>query len=254
MPFELPDAICFRVTRSCNARCSFCLAPPDGSHPDETELRLRLDWLLERGVRSIQFCGGEPTLHPALPQLLAHVHGRGAKTSLSTNAISLPDGLLPQLRATGTRVRVSLHGDRSQHDAIVGSGCYDLTTRNLRRLLAAGVSTSLQTTVVSGGSRVVEWAARFCLEHGVRRLGVLPFLPRGRGAERRGEFGLSASERSSLRELVALKRREYSGRLDLRWLDFTARSIPVVETDGRVVLEGATEAMDRLLCTIPGAA
>jgi hypothetical protein len=50
---------------------------------------------------------------------------------------------------------------------------------------------------------------------------------------------------------VAQKRREVSGRLDLRWLDLTARPILVVEADGRVLLEGASEAMDRLICEIP---
>ena len=253
MPFKLPASICFRITRSCNAHCSFCLAPPDGSHPDQAALRFRLDWLIDRGVRSIQFCGGEPTTHPALPQLIAHVHARGVKTSLCSNALAITGALLPLLRGTQTRVRVSLHGNRSHHDAIVGAGCHDLTTHNLRRLLAAGVSTSLQTTVVSGGSMAVEWTASFCLEQGVGRLSVLPFIPRGAGKEQRAKFALSESERRALRDLVALKRRELSGRLDLRWLDFTAGSIPVVEPDGRLLLEGATEAMDRLLCIIPDA-
>lgn len=248
---KLPPTVCFRVTRNCNAHCSFCLAPPDGWHPGESLLRLRLDWLLDRGVRSIQFCGGEPTIHEALPRLIAHAHGRGAKTVLSTNAIVISDPLLPLLRASATRVKVSLHGDRDHHDAIVGAGCYRLTTRNIDRLLAAGVATSLQTTVVAGAGFAVESVAGFCLERGVRRLSVLPFLPRGRGRVRRGEFGLSCAERLALRDLVALKRRELSGRLDLRWLDFTARPIVVVEADGRVVLEAATEAMDRLLCEIP---
>ena len=55
----------------------------------------------------------------------------------------------------------------------------------------------------------------------------------------------------ALRELVAQKRRALTGRLDLRWLDFTARPILVVEADGRVILESATEAKDVLICHIP---
>jgi hypothetical protein len=30
---RLPEVVCFRVTRYCNAACGFCLAPPDGAHP-----------------------------------------------------------------------------------------------------------------------------------------------------------------------------------------------------------------------------
>lgn len=251
MSLDLPPVICFRVTRCCNANCGFCLAPPDGVHPDGATLTQRLDWLLSRGVKTIHFCGGEPTIHPALPLLLAHLHARGGKPRLTTNAIEISDVLLRVLRATGTLVKVSLHGDQDHHDALVGVKAFDLTTRNLRRLIAAGIPTSVQTTVVAGGTWVVDWVAGFCLESGVRRLSILPFIPRGSGLSRRSEYGLSSSQRRELRDLVTRKRRALNGRLDLRLLDFTARPIHVVETDGGVILEGATETMDKVLCRIP---
>lgn len=248
---DLPPVVCFRVTRSCNARCGFCLAPPDGNHAAEAALRHRLDWLLSRGVKTIHFCGGEPTIYGALPRLLAYVHERRGSTKLTTNAILVSDALVQVLSETATQVKVSLHGDREHHNQIVGREAFDHTTRNLRRLLAAGVATSVQTTVVAGDTWTVDWVAGFCLEIGVRRLSILPFIPRGGGHARRDEYGLSSSERRALRELVARKRRALNGRLDVRWLDFTARPVHVVEPDGRVVLEGATEGMDKVLCHIP---
>jgi MoaA/NifB/PqqE/SkfB family radical SAM enzyme len=251
MRLEFPPVVCFRVTRNCNARCGFCLAPPDGTHPPAAALTYRLDWLLSRGVKTIHFCGGEPTIHAALPQLLEHVHTLRGKTRLTTNAITISDTLLAALRAAGTQVKVSLHGDRDHHNKIVGRDAFDQTTTNLRRLIAARVSTSIQTTVVASGTWVVDWIADYCLEVGVRRLSILPFIPRGSGSGRRGEYELSSYERRKLRAHVAEKRRLLSGRLDLRWLDFTARPIHVVEPDGKVVLEGPTEAMDELLCQIP---
>lgn len=247
----LPQTICFRVTRHCNARCGFCLAPPDGTNTAADLLAERIDWLLARGVKTIHFCGGEPTIHPALPQLIAHVRARGGKSKLTTNGIKLSDALLSALRATRTQVKISLHGDRAHHDRMVGREAFDDTTRNLSRLVAAGVFTSVQTTVVAGGAWVVDWVAEFCLEARVRRLSILPFIPRGSGYERRDEYGLSSAERRALREQVKAKRRALNGRLDMRWLDFTARPIHVVEPDGRVVLEGATERMDEVVCHIP---
>jgi MoaA/NifB/PqqE/SkfB family radical SAM enzyme len=153
----LPEVVCFRVTRYCNARCGFCLAPPDGSHPDAESLTERMDWLLARGVRTIHFCGGEPTIHPALIRLIEHVHIHGGKTRLTTNGIAMPDDLIAALRRWRTGVKVSLHGDREHHDKMVGCKAYDCTTESLRRLVAAGVSTSVQTTVVAGGLWVVDW-------------------------------------------------------------------------------------------------
>jgi MoaA/NifB/PqqE/SkfB family radical SAM enzyme len=251
VPLGLPESICFRVTRYCNARCGFCLAPPDGAHPDVATLTRRLDWLLSRGVKTIHFCGGEPTIHPGLPVLLEYVHAQGGHIKLTTNGITLPDGLLPILRATDTQVKISLHGNREHHDAMVGRKAFEHTTRNLKRLVAAGIQTSVQTTVVAGAQEVVEWVAGFCLENKVRRLSIMPFIPRGHGLSRRDEYELSLVQRRVLREFVAQKRRRLSGRLDLRWLDFSARPIHVVEADGRVILESATEGNDVVLYQIP---
>ena len=252
MDLHLPPMICFRVTRYCNARCGFCLAPPDGAHPSAAVLAQRIDWLMARGVKTIHFCGGEPTIHPALPELLGYLHARGGHSHLTTNGIALPELLLPALRAAGTRVKVSLHGAKQHHDAIVGRAAFDLTTLRLRRLLAAGIPAAVQTTVVAGGQWVLDWVAEFCLDARVRQLSILPFIPRGSGYRTQGEYGLTPAQRAQLRESVRRKRRALNGRLDVRWLDFSSRPLHVVEADGRVVLEGATESMDALLCTIPG--
>jgi MoaA/NifB/PqqE/SkfB family radical SAM enzyme len=251
MPHDLPSRVCFRVTRACNARCSFCLAPPLGLTPAVSILKQRIDWLLNRGVDTIHFCGGEPTIHPGLPELVQHVHACHKHSKLTTNAISLPDDLVPILRSANTLVKVSLHGDREHHDQILGRAAFEHTTKNIRRLITAGVSTSVQTTVIARATWVVDWVSGFCLEAGVRRLSFLPFIPRGSGYERRMEYGFTSAERRELRDHVARLRRSLGHRLEVRWLDFTARPIHVVEPDGKVILEGATEALDKILYEIP---
>jgi MoaA/NifB/PqqE/SkfB family radical SAM enzyme len=248
---SLPRSVCFRVTRFCNARCGFCLAPPDGSHPGFEVLTQRIDWLQARGVNGIHFCGGEPTIHPALPDLLHYTRTIGGSTKLTTNGIEMSKVLLNALRATRTEVKVSLHGDRDQHNAITGCDAFDRTTKNLRLLVAAGIPTSIQTTVVRDSEHVVEWVASFCLNAGIRKLSILPFIPRGDGSAQRETYELSDSHRRRLRDQVGATRRALSGQLDVRWLDFTAQPLHVVEADGRVILEGATESRDQLLCRIP---
>jgi MoaA/NifB/PqqE/SkfB family radical SAM enzyme len=251
MRMNFPDTICFRVSRSCNARCGFCLAPADGTTADETTLMHRIDWLLSRGVNNIHFCGGEPTIHPSLPGLLSHIHARGGKNRITTNAIEISDQVLSAFRATRTHVKVSLHGDRGHHNQMVGCNAFDKTVNNLRCLIASGVPTSVQTTVVAEGAWVVDWVIDFCIAMRVPRLSVLPFIPRGNGYNLREQYGLSISRRSALHDLVKKRRRALNSRLDLRWLDMTARRIHVVEVDGRILLEGSTEARDDLVCQIP---
>lgn len=247
-----PDVICFRVTRHCNARCGFCLSPPDGFHPDTATLVQRINWLRTQGVKRIHFCGGEPTIHPALGDLIEHVHALGGRSLLTTNGIAIQDELISVLSAHHTRVKVSLHGDEAHHDRIVGCKAFSSTTGNLRRLLQAGVPTSIQTTVVSGGEWVIEWVADFCRGFGVRTLSILPFIPRGSGSHRHEQYELSDADRSRLHELVRKKRKALAGVLDIRWLDFSSRPVMVAEASGRLVLEGATERLDQIICEMPG--
>jgi MoaA/NifB/PqqE/SkfB family radical SAM enzyme len=95
--------------------------------------------------------------------------------------------------------------------------------------------------------------AEYCLKLGVKRLSILPFIPRGSGLQTEDRYGLAVAQRNQLRERVRRKRHALLGRLDVRWLDFGSQPLPVVEADGRVVLERASEALDTVLAVIPGA-
>jgi MoaA/NifB/PqqE/SkfB family radical SAM enzyme len=212
--------------------------------PDHATLSHRLEWLLAHGVKTIHFCGGEPTIHPALPDLLKQVHASGGKSRITTNAIEISEATIAALRAASIHTKVSLHGDRAHHNKMVGCEAFDRTVGNLHRLIACRVPTSIQTTVVADGMWVVDWMIDFCLENGILRLSILPFLPRGRGFQRRETYGLSSSQLSNLTNHVKKKRRELCPRLDLRWLNLTAHRLHVVEVDGRIVLEGTTDASD----------
>jgi MoaA/NifB/PqqE/SkfB family radical SAM enzyme len=240
-----PASVCFRVTRFCNARCGFCLAPPDGGvHPSFESLQQRIDWLFAAGVRTIHFCGGEPTIHHDLPKLIRYVHEQGKKSKLTTNGILISEDLIHALQECKTEVKVSVHGPSKHHNEIVGVSAFDKVISNLQRLISARVKTSIQTTIVTGHLDVADWAIQFCLESGLKRISFLPFIPRGRGNETRGKYELSQSERRQLKELVKQKRRKLSSRLDIRLNDFNSTPIHVMESDGRFVRESATEARD----------
>ena len=247
----LPHMICFRVTRFCNARCGFCLAPPDGGiHPPFEILKDRIDWVFANGVKTIHFCGGEPTIHHHLPELIRYVDKQGRKSKLTTNGISISEELIRTLRSCNTAVKVSLHGPAEHHNDVVGLDAFDRTTSGIQRLIAAGVSTSVQTTIVNGHLDVIDWVIKFCLDNKIKLVSFLPFIPRGNGKENRGKYELSYDERRYLYNRVRQEKLKFGRRLDIRLLDFNSQSIHVVESDGRVVLEAATESRDVLLYTI----
>lgn len=248
----LPAMICFRVTRFCNARCGFCLAPPDGGiHPSVTVLKERIDWLFKNGVKTIHFCGGEPTIHHGLPELIQHVENCGKKSKITTNGIAVSDELIDVLARCNTEIKVSLHGPQEHHDNIVGKIAFEKTKASIKKLLLKGIRTSVQCTIVSGCLDVVEWNIKFCLENRIKRLTFLPFIPRGEGYVNSDKFELNAAERYYLYSLIREKRRSLLSMIDIRLLDFNVRPIHVVEPDGRLLLEGNTESSDVLLYTIP---
>jgi MoaA/NifB/PqqE/SkfB family radical SAM enzyme len=248
----LPPMICFRVTRFCNARCGFCLAPPDGGiHPPVTVLKERIDWLFKNGVKTIHFCGGEPTIHHGLPELIQYVENCGKKSKITTNGIAISDELVNVLERCNTEIKVSLHGPKEHHDEIVGKIAFENTTASIKKMRSKGIPTSVQCTIVSGHLDVIEWNIRFCLENNITRLTFLPFIPRGEGYINSKKYELSVNERNTIYSLIKEKRRSLLSRIDIRLLDFNLRPIHVVEPDGRVLLEGNTENRDILLHTIP---
>jgi MoaA/NifB/PqqE/SkfB family radical SAM enzyme len=248
---SLPAMICFRVTRFCNAKCGFCLAPPDGGvHPAVEDLKYRIHWLRTNGVKTIHFCGGEPTIHKDLHELLYYVHTLGGKSKMTTNGMLLSDALLTALQQCHTEVKVSLHGNAQQHNRILGRDAFDKNIDTIKKLVKAKVYVSIQTTIVTGHLDVVEWVINFCIQNGIKKVSFLPFIPRGVGNANRTVFALTSKERRDLGIAITDKRKTYNNRLDVRLLDFNARPIHVVEPDGAIILEGAMEAMDKVLYRI----
>lgn len=115
------------VTDRCNFRCLYCM-PVEGLPWLQRETLLTDDEIVDvvrqlaaLGLRRIRITGGEPTLRPGLPALIARM--RAAATlddvSLSTNGVRLA-GVARELRAAGVdRVNVSVDSLRPERIAAV---------------------------------------------------------------------------------------------------------------------------------------
>ncbi len=79
-----------RLNTRCNARCAFCSSHgvlPD-LVPDAAAAARRLREAREAGAAGVAFTGGEPTLEPALPELIAQARALGYPTiELQTNGM-----------------------------------------------------------------------------------------------------------------------------------------------------------------------
>jgi MoaA/NifB/PqqE/SkfB family radical SAM enzyme len=245
-----PSSVCVRVTRACNARCRFCLAPPTGDAVAYGDLVRGFEWLAGLGVAKVHLCGGEPTIRRDLPEIIDAVDRLGFRCALTTNGILLRAALLKRLKSAGVTVKVSVHGPAPIHDSMLGVECYDKVTGNIRMLRSAGVSVALQTVVTRRWPDAYRHSIAFCLEVGIGKLALMPFVPRGRGVGTAGEYQLSPAQRAEFLGGIADARHRLAGRLDVRLVDLWTRDYYVVETDGQLSIQRETDAADTTVTSV----
>jgi len=101
-------AVCnIAVTTACNAACGFCGYARDREvaggriRADAGRVCRGLETLWRRGVRYVTFTGGEPTLHPDLPAMIARARGLGMRASVVSNGATLRPEMVARLADAG---------------------------------------------------------------------------------------------------------------------------------------------------------
>ena len=88
--------------RRCNLACSYCNEYDAVSKPVPADVMLgRIDKLAELDTAVLTFSGGEPMLHPDLPQLIAHGRRRGLIVTLISNGYYVSPEHIQRLNAAG---------------------------------------------------------------------------------------------------------------------------------------------------------
>jgi MoaA/NifB/PqqE/SkfB family radical SAM enzyme len=101
------------VIRRCNLACGYCNEYDDSSPPVPTEVLFeRIRKIRALGAWSIEFTGGEPLLHPDLPELIREAkRQRIYRAMLITNAFLLNEEKVEALNAAGLdHLQVSVDG------------------------------------------------------------------------------------------------------------------------------------------------
>ena len=101
-PFR-PLMVKIKLTWRCNLACEMCdYWRQDLPTPLTTDLVTRtLDELAALGCRKVHFSGGEPTLRPDLPDLIAHARRLKLRVTLTTNGTLLTRDLARRLVKAG---------------------------------------------------------------------------------------------------------------------------------------------------------
>jgi MoaA/NifB/PqqE/SkfB family radical SAM enzyme len=122
-----PVLLHYYITNRCNARCRFCNIWSE--HPKKNaEIRDVLENLVtarKAGCRFVDFTGGEPLLHPDLPEFLAAAKKIGFITSVTTNCILFPDRAA-ELKGKIDLLHFSIDAAGAElHDSIRGCTSFD---------------------------------------------------------------------------------------------------------------------------------
>ena len=150
--------LCFYyLTYKCNARCSFCdVYEKDSPEAAVETVKKRLKDMLPLGVRYIDFTGGEPLLHPDLPELLEYAGELAYHTSVTTNCILYPR-LAEVLRGKVDLLHFSLDSaDKRQHDEIRGVECFDKVLESMDIAAGLGERPDILMTVTQDNYEQIE--------------------------------------------------------------------------------------------------
>ncbi len=144
-----------------------------------------LDEAAELGVNDVQLIGGEPTLHPDLPDLIRHALGRGLAVEVYSNLVRVTGKLWEVFELPGVRLATSYYSaDAAQHDAVTGRRSHDRTVASIREALRRGIPLRVGMVEVDKGQEVDAAAAELRML-GVEHVSVDRLRQVGRGVRDR---------------------------------------------------------------------
>ena len=181
--------VVWNITRTCNLRCVHCYAD---SHAEK--YAGELDWdqccaviddLADYKVNALLLSGGEPTLHPQLPQLLERATSRGLKVTISTNGTRITPDLARLFKDLGVAyVGISLDGIGAVHDKFRGvPGAFQGAIRGFKLCEEVGQKTGLRLTLTRNNVQSMAQILDFIEQENIRRVCFYHLVPTGRGVD-----------------------------------------------------------------------
>ena len=178
--------VTIETNRTCNMRCRLCYNLDRESVKSVDDVKADLRTALDRRrLAAVTILGGEPTLHPGLPEIINTVKSRGLFCAVLTNGLRFLDedgaDLVGRIKRAGAD-RVYIHVDSGQTH--VHADIEAARERMSRLLEAARLPFALSVTLYGGPGDdltvVVRRYSRFRYFEGV--LATLPHDPSGRTA------------------------------------------------------------------------
>jgi MoaA/NifB/PqqE/SkfB family radical SAM enzyme len=187
-----PEKVIVNLTYACNNHCTFCaVGTRTQLHGNFDRQREFLDQYRERGVKMVDFDGGEPTLHPELLGIVRHARAVGyERINVTTNGrrLSYEPYAEAVVHSGLTTLLFSLHGpDARTHAQQVGvAEAFDETVagiKNAARLKPAHVELGMNVTITKGNHRLIEALCELALSLELHWVNLQFLTPFGRATK-----------------------------------------------------------------------
>ncbi|MGH3516658.1 MAG: radical SAM/SPASM domain-containing protein [Haloechinothrix sp.] len=180
-----PLHLWLEITGRCQLECVHCYADssPVGTHGTMTaaDWCRVIDEAAEMGVRTVQFIGGEPTLHADLTELINHALSRALAVEVFTNLVHVTDKLWDTFAQPGVSLATSYYSDDpEEHAAITGRPSHPRTKANIEEAARRGIPLRAGVIDLGEGQRT-EQAHDELVALGVPKIGYDRLRQVGRG-------------------------------------------------------------------------
>ncbi|MEU7911297.1 radical SAM protein [Microbispora bryophytorum] len=177
------------ITGRCQLTCTHCYASsgPSAGHGTMTtgDWEALLDSAPAAGIRTVQFIGGEPTMHPDFERLLAHAVAQGLKVQVYSNLYRVNDRLWDLFTDPNVTLATSYYSDDpDEHDRVTQRrGSHARTLSNIIEALRRGIPLKVGIVQLTDDQRAQQaWDQMKSL--GVNSLGPIDRMRGvGRGAD-----------------------------------------------------------------------
>lgn len=170
------------LNTDCNLNCNFCIRGKNTSHNylDIDNLKFVLN-TNDFSNYHLLVTGGEPTLHPYLPQIIAICQPHFKGVSINTNGVKA--SWIERCDNKHFHVQISLDGTATFHNQLRGNGKLDVFSKIIKtisKLNSYNISYNLSTTV---GKNNYDNIKKLCNQinqiHNIQYWKISPLLPFG---------------------------------------------------------------------------
>jgi radical SAM protein with 4Fe4S-binding SPASM domain len=201
--------VVWNITRACNLKCVHCYNDSGACKADDElstdEAKGVLDDLVQFGVPSVLFSGGEPLMRLELFELIGYAVERGMRAVISTNGTLITTETAKRIKQHGVSyVGISLDGIGPVNDKFRGvTGAFERAVAGIKNCQDAGVRIGLRLTLTGKNVQDLESLFDFFEAEQIERACFYHFVPSGRGGTMADEDLTHAQTRDAVEMILA---------------------------------------------------